>query len=487
MKRAPFVLAALGAACANLDGLAGGPPDGSSPTEAGTSIDAGPAIDGAGDAGAGDLAFSVAPREIGFSFACADAVSAPQTRDVVLTNESDLGVDFQVGVEQSGTTFSVVDGVDGGLVGHIDPRGSRTLTVRAAFQRGATNETATLHVRVGSNDEQVSLSAAADGPRVEVGTLVADFGFVRQGLASAPISLVLTNTGTKPVKYLGPKIPSTNFTFGPATALAPGTSTTVEVAMTQGSAGTPVSESAALTFAEPLCNTPPEISLKGQRVANDLIVSPGTVELGDVECTSTAPKNGTLVTISNYSANTVSYASDLTDTTHFAILDSTGTVVAASGATPGRKTITVQPKAPQGSWGDYNGKLNLTFTGTPTPNPTSATVNVHVRSFGASLGYAQGSLHFPRNDTRTATLINSGNAPVCVTYGFASTETVFTVEPDDTIPNGLFGVGVDVTFNSSDQKVHNAVLTVTPVPCAGTTSATPLCKPAPTLAIDGKR
>lgn len=166
-----------------------------------------------------------------------------------------------------------------------------------------------------SNDEQVSLSAAADGPRVEVGTLVADFGFVRQGLASAPISLALTNTGTKPVKYLGPKSPSPNFTFGPATTLAPGTSTTVEVAMTQGSAGTPIAESAALVFAETLCNTPPEISLKGQRVANDLIVSPGTVELGDVECTSTAPKNSTLVTISNYSANAVSYASDLTDTT----------------------------------------------------------------------------------------------------------------------------------------------------------------------------
>ncbi len=491
LARASFVgivAAAVVVACANLDGLAGGAPvAGSGSGDTGTPGETGTGSDANSAAEAGHEVLTFNPPELAFTFDCTKSTSA-QTSTVVLTNDNDQGTNFQVSLDQSGP-FALREtldaGAEGGVIsGRIEAHATRSIDVVA--QPTSTAQSGALHVVADGVDDVVRLGSIADGPRIAFQPTVVDFGYVRQNTSPIPIAVVATNTGSKSVQLIGFTGLPPDFNLSGGIDILPNGTATLNASFIPGPAGSPLKGIATPKFGTEVCGQTPAVTMQGQRVAYDIIVGPGTVELGEYPCNSTLGTSVTVV-ISNYSGTEVSFTSSLPPTSHFALDPASGKIPPANGGgMPGTTKVTVSAKPPGPVLGDFSENITFAFsTAAGAPTPATSTISVHGRSVGAKLAFADSTLSFGRNTTKVESLTNSGNKTICVTYALAAPEPTFTVESDDTLPVGTSSTSV--TFNAPDGARHDAVVKITPVACPGTSAPTQLCAPAPTLAVTGRK
>lgn len=473
------VLAPL--ACANLDGLAGGGAS-AGPGAADGSPDGSSAADASlASATAG---FSISARELSFAFDCSKP-SGPKSSDLALINASDAPIPFELTLDPS-ATFAFADVVvsgDGGVSGLVPAHGRTNVRLIAQNAPTSAAETGTLHVHTGDFDDVVLLTATAEGPRLEIEPAIADFGFVRQNVVSEPISMLFTNTGTRPTTVQAFDPQTSDFKLPSSLVVPAGASVSADVTMTGGAAGLPIDLSVRAVPSDLGCGEVPSIRLKGQRVSSDVIVSPVTLDFGQVACNAT-PTSQLKFTITNYKpTQSVAYTATLPVGSKFSLNTPPGTVPAATGSAPGKAEIAVSVKPLGTATGDFTESLAVSIDGGATTN-----VSLHVRSNGAKIALLTPSLDFSRNQTKSAFIANSGNATLCVSYGVVSTEpnTPFYVQSSGNLVVGSNNA-VGVTYNASDGKDHVATVQMTPVACTGSTAPTPVCSPLPTLPVHGNK
>lgn len=476
------VLAPL--ACANLDGLAGGGASGPGPGD-GSADSAIAADSGITSATAG---FSISVRQLSFPFDCSQA-DGPKSGDLTLKNDSDAPISFELTLDSS-PTFAFADTTvvgDAGLTGVVPAHGTFPVQIVAKGLPKSASETATLHVHTGDFDDVVQLTATADGARLTIDPALADFGFVRQNVVSEPLSVVVTNTGSRPATVTGFAPPASDFSLPASLVVPPGGSVTSSVTMTAGNAGSPIDTTVTPTVAAPLCGQAPSVQLKGQRVASDLIVSPVTVDFGQLGC-NTSPTSQLKVTITNYSAtNAATYTTNLPASSKFTIVSgASGSLPKASSGAPSKAEITVGVKPTGTATGDFNETLGVTVL---AATETTTNVSLHVRSYGAKIAFLTPNLDWNRNQTKSAGVLNNGNATACVTYNIVSAEpqTPFSVQATGNLAPSPLPTGVAVTFNASDGKDHTATVHMTAVACAGASAPAPLCNPLPELPLHGNK
>jgi hypothetical protein len=276
---------------------------------------------------------------------------------------------------------------------------------------------------------------------------------------------------------------SPHFIVGGSLLLPPGVTAKADVKLLAGAPDVqPVTAILRPTTSVPLCGNVPTVELHGQRVDAETFVSPVTIDFGQTPCT--APVGGeSKITLSNYKPVNIDYSAVLQPASRFAVSGGSGQVPKASGGgLPGKLDLTISWRDLGGFVGDVNEDLIVTLDGQKT------TVKLHVESVGAIIDFDPDALEFERNDSKSATAKNSGNVPLCVTYGFTAQEGSFEiVQPSGVISAGGGRSSVRVKFSTQNFVDHDAVVKMTPVACTGANAAAPICGQLPTLPVHGKR
>jgi hypothetical protein len=263
---------------------------------------------------------------------------------------------------------------------------------------------------VASNSQDNTVTVLLQIPAVTLSATGLAFGSQSNGSSSAPLSVVLTNTGSANLSISNIAITGLNSTqFGEtnncASTLAAGSNCTINVTFAPTVTGT---MTAALTVTDGASGSPQSVSLLGTSVAPVVVLSPASLTFASQVVGTTSPSQ--LVTLTNTGSSALAVTS-ITASGGFGQTNTCGAAVAAGAAC----------------------NINVTFTpaatGTQTGSVTfvdnagsSQTVSLTGTGAGAPVvGLTPASLTFSNQavDTTSAaqtfTLTNSGSGPLTIT------------------------------------------------------------------------
>lgn len=441
MRRGLLLLLALGAvACGSILGL--GDYD-----IGGDLVDAGEAsLDGGGPVTL-DGGITISATTLAFPEGkCGEKKTLPLT----LTNHSAVAVPLAV-TAPANITVS-------GAMPSIPPNGTVTLAIDSMGV-----DAGTVTVDIAGQRFDLPITGKFAGPRLGVDTNQVDFGEIRHDLVSAPQTINLENTSDEDVTVTGIEAGKDFALVAPVLVPAHGKAT-ASFTMTAGPGGDSITASAPLSTDKPVCDALPAIVFKGRRSPTDVTVGKSSVE---VPCNN----NGAAlpVVVSNYGSASVTLAVKTQAPLNVNPLNAS--LLPGSADAPSQASFTVNFSAQ--TLGDYSYDLVITEGALP---PRTVTVRVHL--YGARLEYDTSQIDTDGGTvSRPAT--NVGNVPVCIHYALGGTDgtTLITLEPDEEFDPNVPG-DIKVTTSTPSGAPHHqdhARLKLNAVPCAGATTAAPLC------------
>lgn len=466
-------------ACANLDGLAGGPGQlGASPGNDGGTA----GLEGGAPVTAGGV--TITPGSLDFS---STLCGTKQTAALTLTNAN--GTDVPYTLSSAGGSFTL-EGADanGTVSGTIPAHGSTRVTVDANADSPGSADGA-IAATLGSAVTSVPIAMDVTGASLAITPSVLDFGQVRAENGSSPAPVFLQNNGTTPltiVAFTGADGFST-----PTNILLPaGSSSEANFALNAGQpSAMPVAAIATPVINDAYCGTPPTLTLRGQLVNTSVTVTPGTLDVGSTPCGGAPTTPSGTLTLSNFSkTGNVPYSLQLPGGSHFTLgSGASGTIPQApTDSTPGTQAITIGVASVPTTPGEYTEQLLVTYTPTGGTQ-TSSSVTLDLLVTGALISLAKTSATATQFGATNVGIENTGNVPICVAYSNDNPQSFALESKSDTLQAGQSGHNVQVIYegqrNGSNTTAH---ITITPKLCSGASAIANVCNPpVPTLTING--
>lgn len=345
-----------------------------------------------------------------------------------------------VGQTSAAQAFTVQNTGNAGLVmGSVSPSGDfavssdtcsgttvapgGTCTVSVTFtpaQTGPRSGTLTIPDNAADSPQLVSLSGTGTQPMLSLSVNSLTFGSQAVGTTSAPLFVIITNTGTADLHVGTVSTGGTNAGDFSASSgcgtVAPNGTCTISVKFTPTASG---ARSATLSIASDAPSSPDQVSLSGTGLNSHLTLSPDPMNFGDV-------------LFGQSSTMTLTFSNSGTDPTHLTGPPATG------GPNPGDFTLnTTSLTCPSDSAGPYvpaGGSCSLTITFTPGavgarsatltfPNDSSdgpQTLTLSGNGTNPGISVSPSALTFPSQGTGTTSpaqsvvVTSSGTSPLTV-------------------------------------------------------------------------
>lgn len=459
-------------ACASLVGL----DDSDTATTSGTSSGT------ASSSGTGEVTqegVKIAPTDLTLpAFKCNTTASST----ITLSNNNDEDKPYEATLSQS-DVFTIVN-----PTGTIPKHDKVDLKVEAHGTKPATATAAQISIKTGSSITVVTAKVDIQGASLKITPENADFGFVRQDQVSSPLNAIFTNEGNLPVEINGFDGPAelSNFTLPATLVVEANKPAPTPITMTAQKAGPKISVDATPKLKDPsvLCGAPPPVlKLIGQRVSDDVIVSPASADFGSADCNDSNSDNSRqVIKVSNYSLQKgASITAVLQGNSHFKVSPPTASLAATTDpAKPTTQDITIDVK----SSGDVPGKVaeSLDVAVTVDSTVTHYTIALTMNVFGSVWEFSPNTLtEIPNNGSKSTSLRNTGNADSCIIV--QSTDGAFTGPDYGPLPP--FSESFKVSFAATaGSGAHTSTITLKQSFCFPLKSF-PFCKPTPTLTVSG--
>ncbi len=328
---------------------------------------------------------------------------------ITISNKGDTATRYKIVLPEN-TAFRIMGALEGAL-----PAGATVNLQAFAKPTLANDNTTDIVVTAGAAVRNLKPRVRGIGVTLEFLPVLWNFGDVRDKNGAAPIDIELTNKGNAPVVVSG-FTGLAEFTLvgatGQVTLDPDGGKAKLRAGMKIGAPNpTALVEVAKPTFAQVQCGVPPELTLKGRRRNENILLSGG--DWGKVSCASNPPQRD--VVVSNYSGNALMYDATLQAGSLYTIMaGASGTVAASDGNTAKTATITVRPKPYATKLGAIAETINVTFS-SPAGTPSlSAPLTIDYR--GSIVTITPLTLSFTsdgvQKDTKTFTAQNIGNEAV---------------------------------------------------------------------------
>jgi len=380
----------------------------------------------------------------------------------------------------SSDTFTLLGAAaDGSFRTELAPNESRTLTLTAKNAAPGT-KTGEVVVTAGAESASVPLQLVTHGATLTLVPSVVDFGAIRRDTTPPPLPVLFRNNGDIAITVTGLAGTTADFTLPSSVVVPANGEASSTVAMKAGAAGSALSSTGTPILTVPLCGPTPTLTLKGQRVNQDVTVNPATLELAPQPC-NTSPTVTAKVTISNYSTTDgVSFTATLPTPSRFKLASSTtGTVPKASSPmTPGLTEITIGLNPTGATPGTFDEDLVVNVGGAI---PRADTLKVHVDVTGAVLAFSSPSLVFTGFVSTSIRVTNTGNVKACFNYQSSGDSQLSTENEDELAPGA--SDPTEVRWQRAAESGDGTV-TVTSKACPGAPTALPFCTPAPVLAVE---
>lgn len=301
----------------------------------------------------------------------------------------------------------------GALTGDLAPDSLVTIAVTAKPAVPGPNTTE-ITVSAGARLSQIKVTAVGEGGRLAISPSSANLGEVRRENGGT-IDVALSNTGTKAVTLT--KVDSTLADFSatwegaPTTGLVipPNETKPVTVKLSSGTNLQALSAVLMLTVDGAYCGVVPTLPVQGQRVNQDVTISPA--DFGRLACNST-PTLQRDVTITNYSANALTYTAALQNgaTSQFSIVSGATGALAPGSTTPTVAAVKLSMKTIGTTLGPLNEVVDIAITGIPAPSGGARTAAATANVRGVVLTITpNNSTGFVNTETRNFTFANTGN------------------------------------------------------------------------------
>lgn len=470
-------LSGIIAACASLEGLTGG-----------AAVDGGPPEDGDarvdGDVLTSDGALRVQPSAIALETDCGGQAASVITvenasdRERRVTVLPPVNASYRVANAQQLIT--------------IPPRGSARFDV--ALSSPTTPGVLEEDIQIVSESavEKVHVSVRVHGAKLAFVPSTLDFGYVHMASTSSALVVKLENTGDRPASFTGFDGAAENFvTLSKVAPIDAVGSADFKISMKPGPIGKV--EASVTPIAGSLCGDPPKLTLRGERQNEDILASPGVVDLGRHDC-KTSPSSTATVTLSNYATGSQAvYTATLPSSSPFFIVSGESgplpkAVPVDGGANKaGTATITVGLHPTGETIGSVTDKLHVVVTSDFTlPKVFDITLNHLVTGAVIQLVSPPVTFDPSSHKVQKPTLKNAGNAATCAVYTLTTgTSSQWGIENDDVLAPETLN-DIDVTFRATTAGTYNGVVTISPgLSCDGVATPAPFCSPAPTLPLKG--
>lgn len=362
-----------------------------------------------------------------------------------------------------------------GATGVVKSHDSATIAIEAKAQKPAT-AAVDVAIKTKSAVGTVNVSAEVQGATLSITPHNADFGFVKENQISAPINAIFTNEGSTPITINGFDGPAEKSSFGlPSTIVVPANGTiTSPITMTAGPAGALITAVVTPKVDSTLCGAPDSLTLTGQRVSDDVIVSPASADFGAIDCGGTTTTKVT-ITVSNFSLDkTATFTTSLPSGSRFSVTPTNGTLPVGTGTAPSKVDLAIAVV----NAGDQIGPVTETLA--VTIGSKTYTIKLTMNVSGAILQVNPTSLQITSGMSKNFTVTNVGNASTCISVD--SNNAKLTTSSSNTPLAASFPSTIRVDFSSATNVT--GTLSIKRVPCLFGATA-PFCKPPPTVTVIG--
>ncbi len=373
--------------------------------------------------------------------------------------------------------------IEGASEGTLEAGQSATLTVKAGVMptsvEAGSVEKADLVITTDDPSHpavHVPLAATAQGGTLElIAPAVADFGQTPLGVASTPIPVSLRNTGNAPLKVAVTSPTDTQFAFGwtggdaPA-EIAPGATMTGLNATFTAATAYVANSAGVIETTGAVCGVSAKaIPVKGQGLGGIVGVSPGTIDLGKVDCNTQGEPQ--VLTIYNSGNLVFTWKAALKDAENYTLSQAAGAV------TPGNFfQLIVTPKAlgmtkdlADNAFGDLVTVTTDVAGDVPHEVPVKQTASGAILKWTTVIPLAFGALPIGiASGEKFLTLINDGNVAAAVEVS-GSTQFVGT---SGSVPGGGGAFVSSVKYTPDTLGAQKAKIEIT--------TAAPICQPLPT-------
>ncbi|MDF2693551.1 MAG: hypothetical protein K0S65_1934 [Labilithrix sp.] len=444
-----------------------------------------------GDGGAIELAngLSVSPQNIALTTSCA---GAGETKHIALENKSATEATYELQVPE-GSAFALRDDKGGttlSLKGTLPARQVVLVYLQVTSTKAGTFDGQVI-VRVGEQVSQLPVSVTVNGGALALSPSLVDFGEVRKDKVSAEQTVEITNTGTEAVNVTGFRAAGGG-DAGPGAEdfevklesgsvnIAAGQKTTAKLTLRAGPQGDPLATTLEPMTQTPTCGALPALTLKGQRVNQDVTVNPAALDFDEVDCNSASGGSRT-ITVTNFGGGDVSFNTSTTPSSWFTVSPSSGTVPKAKGPDPGTAPITVTLKPLTGPIGDHEDPITIDIGG---PQPKITNVVAKLKSVGAVLSIQPTTLDgFTPDQTRSFSVRNDGNKFITARHTSSNTGAFAITGGSTTLlfPGVIIPLSVSVKFVAQTSGQHSSNITT------ARESGAQLCSPPATVVANGSR
>jgi hypothetical protein len=424
---------------------------------------------------------AIEPQSIDIGTVACGTTSA-DVKNIVLRNRGASTPKYSVQVAE-GSGFELQGPREGELAKDA------TVNVGVVAKPNVSGEiTGEVTVTAGTVVAQIPVKAIGEGARFELAPSLANLGAVRRENGGS-LDVALTNTGNKAatITKVDASVPDFSATWEGSPAplvIDPGATKTMKVTLAAGPDSAVLD--AMLTFGVDgaVCGTAPILPVQGQRVNQDVTISPA--DFGNQYCTTT-PTLQRDVVISNYTPSALAYNAALKNgaASLFEIVSgASDTIPPGTTAVPTTKAVKLSMKQVPTTLGPISEVVDIEVIGIAPPSggPRTAAATANVR--GVVLTISPSAMTgFANNESRSVTFTNTGNEP----WAFGS---AFIREPGTT--NAAAWIA---TFGSvAAGTARTSTVTFDPYYCGSyagswtfsTPNGVPFCNGTQTLRVTGR-
>jgi hypothetical protein len=355
--------------------------------------------------GQDDVLIEPSAIDIG-SVACGTA--SGDVKNIVIKNRGGTTPKYSVKVAE-GSGFELQGPAEGQL------GKDATVTVGVVARPNLPGElTGEISVTAGTVTSQIAVKAMAQGARFEVAPSIANIGAVRRENGGS-LDVALTNTGNQAatITKVDSSLPDFSATWeGHPAPLSIDAGATKTIKVTLGGGNDSAVLQAMLTFGVDgvVCGGAPLLPVEGQRVNQDVTISPA--DFGKQFCTTT-PTLQRDVVISNYTSSTLAYTASLKSgaaSLFNVVSGAADTIPPGSSSTPTTKAVKLSMKTIPGSVGPVNEVVDIEISGIAAPSggPRTAAATADIRGVILTITPSE-MTGFGNDQSRGVTFTNSGN------------------------------------------------------------------------------
>lgn len=471
-------------ACASIAGLEDSDPSVDATTPA-PDADGGPTGHPVGDGSiTTEAGVTITPTSIDFQ---RSVCGTQQSIQINITNAGETATTFSVTMPPS-ETFAL-EGADGNgaVTGPLAARAIASVTLKANSSKpGITS--ADVSVVVGTETTTLNAKLETRGAGIVFDPPAVDFGSIRENVPSSDTMVTVRNDGNDPItiQSFGN---AADFATPKDVTIAPGTSTSQPFKLNGGPAGGLLTENALPITSGEHCGPIPTLSLKGQRVNTNVLVSAAQLEFGSPVCNvaaSSVPLQNVVIT--NYSTIAgAKFTVKPQGGSRFTYSTLTGNIPLAPSATnPSTGTVQIGIGSIGATPEDVTENLVITTEGAETKDWP---VKLHFKVTGAVVSLGKSEVSLKDRTYTDVPISNSGNVTVCVDYSSDNSQVdIYEGNNDhsDRLNPGDKSQRLTVAFFNGSSTDNDGNVTIKPISCGQGQPAAVVCNSMPSLIVRGK-